>query len=301
MGDVAVQMANGFGRILRVILKAVLAAVMVAPSVSASAQVLAQAKDPCPEAPSPDPELAAKLRELALKPGGRIDPATFLADPRTAEFIRKMTAQEQARIQRDWAGLCRYRAANSAQKAKARPRVVFLGDSITENWIHAEPSRFSDKVIDRGISGQTSGQILLRFYPDVVALRPKTVHILAGTNDILRDNGTVGDDDIVNNIRAMIDIAQANRIKVVLGAILPISVRAWQPDLKPAQRLIRLNERLESLAKARKVAFIDYFSALKDADDGLRTDLGNDGVHPNRDGYSVMRPMAERALGRMAP
>jgi lysophospholipase L1-like esterase len=255
-----------------------------------------QAAGQCPVTETPDPAMLNELRELALKPGVKIEPSTFMKDPRVAEFVVDMTRQEQVRKQTDWSGLCRYRAANASQQSKGAPQVVFLGDSITENWIFADPALFTDKVVDRGISGQTSSQILLRFYPDVVALRPRVVHIMAGTNDILQNTGPVGADDIVNNISAMLDIAQVNHIKVVLASILPISVRSWQPDLKPAQRLIQLNARLKALAAARGVFFIDYFTALKDSADGLNADLGNDGVHPNRAGYALMKPMATRAI-----
>lgn len=255
-----------------------------------------QAAGQCPVTETPDPAMLNELRELALKPGVTIEPSTFMKDPRVAGFVADMTRQEQVRKQTDWSGLCRYRAANLEQQAKGAPQVVFLGDSITENWIYADPALFTDQVIDRGISGQTSSQILLRFYPDVVALRPQVVHIMAGTNDILQNTGPVEDDDIVNNISAMIDIAQVNHINVVLASILPISVRSWQPDLKPAQRLIQLNARLKSLAAARGVLFIDYFTVLKDSAGGLDADLGNDGVHPNRAGYALMKPMATSAI-----
>jgi lysophospholipase L1-like esterase len=252
----------------------------------------------CPRTDTPDPVIVAQLRELSLQPGVKIDPATLMKDPRIAELIAQMTTQGQARMQLDWGGLCRYRVENATQRAKASPRVVFLGDSITENWRYADPSLFSDEIIDRGISGQTSSQILLRFYPDVVALRPELVHIMAGTNDVLKDTDAIGDDDIVNNIAAMIDIAQINHIKVVLASIPPISVQSWQPDLKPAARLSALNERLRVLATARKILFVDYRASLKDVDDGLSADLGNDGVHPNRAGYAAMRPLAKRAIAQ---
>jgi lysophospholipase L1-like esterase len=238
------------------------------------------------------------LRELGLRPGATIDPAMFTRDPQVAEYVSTITQRQQQQKQQDWAGLCRYRAENAVQIQKPAPDVVFLGDSITENWIHADPAYFSDKVIDRGISGQTTSQILLRFYPDVVALRPRVVHIMAGTNDLLQDVGPVGDDDIVNNISAMLDIAAANRIEVVLGSILPISVRPWRPTVRPAARLLRLNRRLKELAASRQVQFVDYFAAMKDDENGLRTDLGNDGVHPNRAGYAVMRPLAQSAIDR---
>jgi lysophospholipase L1-like esterase len=253
----------------------------------------------CPHADAADAATIDELRELSLRSGVKIDPASLLKDPRMAQVIAQMTSQEQARKQLDWANLCRYRGANAAQRTKAATRVVFLGDSITENWRYGDPGLFSDEIIDRGISGQTSAQMLLRFYPDVVALRPSVVHLMAGTNDVLQN--TVADDDIVNNITAMIDIAQINHVKVILASILPISVRPWQPDLLPAARLRVLNERLRALASARRALFVDYRPSVKDVDDGLRTDLSNDGVHPNRAGYAAMRPLASAAIARAMP
>lgn len=267
-----------------------------AQNVPTAPSVAAPPPTQCPSDELSASPIAARLRELALQPGVRIEPATFMQDPQVAEFVGKVMQQEQVRRQRDWSGLCRYRTANAAIMTAHAPDVVFLGDSITENWGYADPGLFTDKVVDRGISGQTSSQILLRFYPDVIALRPKVVHIMAGTNDILHDAGPVGDDDIINNIRAMIDLAHANRIRVVLASIPPISVRSWQPALKPAPRLIGLNQRLKALAAARGIGFVDYFTALKDPDNGLRAALGNDGVHPNRAGYAAMRPLTERAI-----
>lgn len=252
----------------------------------------------CASAKPLDSPLIGQMRELSLKPGGKIDPASLMKDPQVAGFIVEVTRQEQARQKIDWPALCRYRADNAAQQAKGAPRVVFLGDSITDNWIYGDPSLFSDKVIDRGISGQTSAQMLLRFYPDVVALHPSVVHIMAGANDILQDLAPTTDDDIVNNFSAMLDLAQVHHIKVMIASILPISVRSWQPNLRPAPRVIRLNQRLKALAAARGAIFVDYYAVLKDADGGLRADLGNDGVHPNRAGYAVMRPLAAKAIGQ---
>lgn len=254
-----------------------------------------QAGFTCPDDSVMSSPMAVQLREMALRPGVRIDPATFLKDARVAAFVGEMTTAARARAQVDPAGLCRYRAANAAMQGNA-PRVVYLGDSITENWIHADPGFFGNGVVDRGISGQTSAQILLRMYPDVVALHPGTVHIMAGTNDILQNAGPVGDEDILNNLGAMTDIARANGIAVVLSAIPPIAVRTWQPDLRPAARIAALNLRIRALAERRGAAFADYFAPLRDAGGGFDVRFANDGVHPNRDGYAVMKPIALRAI-----
>lgn len=260
-----------------------------------ASSISARAK-PCADEQLYSTPIAARLRELLLTPGPRPDYTALLKDPEIAEFIDRLTRRQAAASQHDWAGLCRYRTEN-ARKVSARTDVVFLGDSITENWSYADPGRFSASVTDRGISGQTSSQILLRFYPDVVALRPHVVHIMAGTNDILHDVGAVGDDDIVNNINSMIDIAQANGIKVVLASVPPISKYALltEDQFNPA-RVIGLNARLRKFAAARRVVFADYYSALADTEGGLRADLGNDGVHPNRHGYAVMQPIASQAI-----
>lgn len=273
-----------------------------------SLSVLAQNADgsaapgSCPQIAPPDPVLLSEIRELSFKPGIKLEPSDFMKDPRIANFIAEMMTREQLIKQADWAGLCRYREANAKLiKTNIRPEVVFLGDSITENWIYAAPKMFSQQVVDRGIGGQTSSQLLLRFYPDVVALGPKLVHIMAGTNDLLQNAGPIRDDDIVNNIEAMLDIAQANNIKVVLASILPISVRSWQPALQPAQRIIKLNARLKGIATARGIGFVDYFSVLKSKNNGLNADLGNDGVHPNRAGYALMEPLAIGAIKGALP
>lgn len=205
--------------------------------------------------------------------------------------VAQTTSDEQTRQKIDWPDFCRYRAANAAQQAKGAPHVVFLGDSITDNWIFGDPLLFSGGVIDRGISGQTSAQILLRFYPDVDALHPSVVHIMAGTNDVLQNLAPTTDDDVINNFKAKLDLAALHHIKVVIASILPISIRSWQPNLKPSRRVIRLNEWLRRLAATRGATFVDYYDVLKNADGGLRANLSNDGVHPNRAGYAVMRLM----------
>jgi lysophospholipase L1-like esterase len=193
----------------------------------------------------------------------------------------------------DFANLCHYRDENAAVLASGvRPDVVFLGDSITENWKRADPALFNAKVLDRGISGQTTPQILLRFYPDVVALRPRVVHILAGTNDVAGNTGPTSDAAILGNIEAMIDIAKAHRIAVVLSAITPTTGFAMRPGL---------NRELVRIAHDRKVTFVDYGPVLGLSDGSLNPALGNDGLHPNRDGYKVMQPLADRAIAEAQP
>jgi lysophospholipase L1-like esterase len=172
-----------------------------------------------------------------------------------------------------------------------------LGDSITEFWRVADPIFFHEKTLDRGISGQTSSQITLRFYTDVVQLHPLAVHLLVGTNDVAQNTGPISDEDFLSNIRTMVDLAQINHIKVVLASIAPAKTFPWRPNISsPADRITRLNAQLRLLAKERKLMFVDYYSILTDGQGGLRDALSNDGVHPNRDGYALMRPVAEKAI-----
>jgi lysophospholipase L1-like esterase len=198
--------------------------------------------------------------------------------------------------QSDWAFLCRYKSENAALKDRKPVRVVFMGDSITENWLYSDPSLFSDEAINRGISGQTTSQMLLRFYQDVVDIRPAIVHIMAGTNDVAQNTGPISDVDLLNNFRAMIDLATANHIGVILASIPPVASFKWRQEIQPVERILRLNQQLRQLATERHLTFVDYYSALKDNHGGLKDALSNDGVHLNRSGYATMRPLVDKAL-----
>jgi lysophospholipase L1-like esterase len=239
----------------------------------------------------------AALRELFLKPGRKLSFADV--PPATMAKITEAGRIDAERAKKDWANLCKFAAKNRAVLASGKvPRVVFLGDSITENWEPADPTFFTIDTIDRGIGGQTTSQLLLRVYADVVALRPRIVHIMAGTNDVAGNTGPVSDDTIVDNIRAMIDIAQVNHTEVVLASIPPSSVFFWNPAVKPAARIRALNLRLRDLAAERGAVWVDYYAKLASVDGGLPDALANDGVHPNRAGYALMRPLAEAAVSR---
>lgn len=230
------------------------------------------------------------LDEMSAMAQRFMDPA----NPIGAGF-RKTQAEQQAT---DWPFLCRYRDANAALKQSGRrPDVVFMGDSITEGWINADPSFFtSHNYVDRGISGQSSSQMVVRFYHDVVALHPRVVHIMTGTNDIGGATGPVTEDESIDNVRAMIDLAQANGITVVLASIPPMSRLLPRPDfnLRPVVRT--LNARLKALAAERRIAFIDYYTPFAQPDGAFDPRYANDGVHPTRAGYAVMEPLAQRAL-----
>jgi lysophospholipase L1-like esterase len=199
----------------------------------------------------------------------------------------------------DWAGLCKYRAANAAVLAASTPtKVVFIGDSITENWVLADPSLFERGVVGRGISGQTTPQMLVRFRADVVALHPQVVHLLAGTNDIAGNTGPSSLQDYKNNIMSMVEIAQANGIDVIVGSIPPAAAFPWRRQIDPLPRIAEMNAWLRDYANQKKIRFVDYHSALAGPSGELRSDLGNDGVHPNRKGYAVMRKLIEAQLPR---
>jgi lysophospholipase L1-like esterase len=199
----------------------------------------------------------------------------------------------------DWARLCKYRAANAEVLASSTPtRAVFLGDSITEGWVLADPSLFQRGVVGRGIGGQTTPQMLVRFRADVVALHPKVVHVLAGTNDIAGNTGPSTVQDYKNNIMSMVELAQANGIDVILGSIPPAAAFPWRREIEPLPRIAELNAWLREFAKHKRIRFIDYHSALAGAAGELKADLGDDGVHPNEKGYAIMRKLIEPQLPR---
>jgi lysophospholipase L1-like esterase len=248
---------------------------------------------PCPPQ-DPDPAYL-ELLEKFLVPG-TLDASFFETLAKSPESKARMEESRERRAN-DWAFLCKYKAQNEALARGSRLTVVYFGDSITENWIVAEPDMFSDDVLDRGISGQTSPQLLVRFYQDVVALRPRVVHIMVGTNDIAGNTGPLRAGDFENNIRAMLDLAAKHDIRVVLAGIPPSRLLGWS-NVDPRAQIARLNAWLEAEAIRRKLVFIDYATVLADDDGGFNIALSNDGVHPNRDGYARMRPLAERAVQR---
>ena len=199
----------------------------------------------------------------------------------------------------DWGGLRRYREANAALAAPARgeQRVVFMGNSITEGWAQHFPAMFPGKpYIGRGISGQTTPQMLVRFRQDVIALRPKVVVILAGTNDIAGNTGPSTVAMIEDNLASMVDLALSNGIRVVLCSVLPVFDYPWRPGLQPAPKIVELNAWMKAHAARRGIVYVDYHSAMADARQGMRAELANDGVHPNLAGYRIMAPLVERGI-----
>jgi lysophospholipase L1-like esterase len=201
----------------------------------------------------------------------------------------------EARLRNDPAGLGHYRDDNAKLMATPGvPRLVLMGDSITENWHNLVPGFFGPARIGRGISGQTTMQMLVRFRQDVIDLKPRVVQIMAGTNDIA---GPASDADIESNIRSMTELAQAHGIRVILASIPPAADFPWHQGLHPGPRIERLNAWLKSYAAKSGAVYADYWSATHDGL-GFRTDLALDGVHPNRAGYAVMAPVAEAAIRR---
>jgi len=212
----------------------------------------------------------------------------------------KAPAQDEKRSA-DWAELSRYREDNARLAAPApnENRVVFFGDSITDFWGRGEDNGefFPGKpYVNRGISGQTTPQMLVRFAQDVVALKPRIVVVLAGTNDIAGNTGPATPQMIEDNYAAMAAIAQANGIRVVFASVLPAKAYPWRPDVQPAQTIREVNAWLKAYCAREKLAYLDYYTAMADADGGMRTGLSSDGVHPNSAGYAVMAPLAQRAI-----
>lgn len=196
--------------------------------------------------------------------------------------------------QNDWAWECRF--ADASTQLAGPPRAVFIGDSITEGWIANAPRLFVSGAVGRGISGQTSPQILVRFYQDVVRVRPRVVHIMIGTNDLAGNTGPNSPDMYQNHVAAMVDLAQANGIGVVLGSILPAAKFPWKPALTPAPQVKALNGWLRDLARAKGAVYADYHGALTNAEGGMNPDIAPDGIHPNAKGYAIMEPIARTAL-----
>jgi lysophospholipase L1-like esterase len=197
----------------------------------------------------------------------------------------------------DWAWLGRYRDDNAKLLASgAKVSTVFLGDSITEGWAQTDPAFFAKGNVGRGISAQTTPQLLVRMHADVIALKPRLVHIMAGTNDIAHNTGPMTAADSKNNLMAMCEIARAHGIRVVLGSVPPASKYWWQPETRPKAAAIALNEWMRSYAKETGAVYADYASALTDAKGDVKRNLAKDEVHPTADGYAAMRPVAEAAI-----
>jgi lysophospholipase L1-like esterase len=206
----------------------------------------------------------------------------------------------------DWPNLARYDKDNKgvAAPTKNEQRVVFMGDSITDSWDNPANKFFPGKpYVNRGISGQTTPQMLIRFRRDVIELKPKVVVILAGTNDIAGNTGPTTLEAIEDNLKSMAELATANRIRVVLASVMPVSdyeVRDGKPLTqtvrRPPEKILALNKWIQEFARANRHVYLDYFSAMVDASGFLKDELSDDGLHPNVQGYAVMAPLAQAAI-----
>ena len=210
---------------------------------------------------------------------------------------------------KDWPQLARYHDANAKVVAptKSEARVVFMGDSITDSWDDPKFGGFfpGKHYIDRGISGQTTPQMLIRFRTDAIDLHPKVVVILAGTNDLAGNTGPMTLEAIEDNLLSMAELAKGNSIKVVLASILPISdyeQRDGKPIIRstqrPPEKIKALNEWMRSYAEKNKLTYLDYYSGMIDEKGFLKDELSEDGLHPNAKGYAIMAPLAEAAIAR---
>jgi lysophospholipase L1-like esterase len=229
-------------------------------------------------------------------------PAPTLSCPDMAMAIRLLLTRD-ARMS-DWQDLGRYREENRrlAPPAAGESRVVFMGDSITDFWPRRSTFFPGKPYVDRGISGQTTPQMLVRFRPDVIALKPKVVVILAGTNDIAGNTGPMTDEDIEGNLATMAELAKAHGIKVVFSSILPVSESHRNPEMapqtvqRPMARITAINDWMKKYAAENGHVYLDYLSKMIDEKGLLRADLSNDDLHPNAAGYALMEPLAQAAI-----
>lgn len=203
----------------------------------------------------------------------------------------------EQRLRTDWAWMTRYQKENAAlRRDGGRPRTVFLGDSITQMWRDAEPDFFTGGRIDRGIGGQTTPQMLVRFRQDVIDLEPDVVQIMAGTNDIASNTGPMTDEQTKANLQTMVELAHAHGIRVILASIPPASHFAWRPGLEVTHRIVRINAWIKAYAARSGSIYADYWSVLNDGQGGFRPAWTIDGVHPNPAGFNAMIPVATQAI-----
>jgi lysophospholipase L1-like esterase len=262
----------------------------------ASAQQPATSAQPAQPGALPQ-EPGTKPETKAPPPTQTVPPLTPSGHPANAYW----TAHDK-QLLTDFGWLARFKEADMQlpPPAPGENRVVFMGDSITEGWHFDAPgsSFASQPYINRGISGQTSPQMLVRFRQDVIDLQPKVVVILAGTNDIAGNTGPMTLEQTEENIESMADLAAANHIRVVLCSVLPSYDFPWSPGLEPAPKIDQVNAWMKDYAARKGYVYVDYHSAMKDQRDGLPANLSGDGVHPTLAGYAVMAPLAEAGIAK---
>ena len=235
---------------------------------------------------------------FALLTDGQNLPATVATSGKTVEQLTKENEQ-LLRTKNDWPNFARYREANEklGLPKDGEKRVVFMGNSITDGWIRISPEFFEGKsYVDRGISGQTTPQMLVRFRADVINLKPKVVLILGGTNDIAGNTGPSTLEMIEDNLASMAELGKANGIKVILCSILPVFDYPWKPGLEPAGKIIAVNKWIKEYAASHGCDYLDYFSSVVDDRQGMKIEYSKDGVHPNKEGYKVMEVIADKAI-----
>lgn len=202
-----------------------------------------------------------------------------------------------AQQKNDWANFSKYEEAN---KIAPRGAVVFMGNSITEGWVNTSPDFFkNNNYIGRGISGQVSSQMLVRFRRDVIDLKPRAVVILSGTNDIAQNNGFITLENTLGNIISMVELAKANNIKVILCSVLPAFEFGWRKELKPADDVVALNRMIKKYADANKIPYLDYHTAMKDERNGLPEKYAKDGIHPTPEGYDLMEKLVKAEINKL--
>ncbi|MFD1470149.1 GDSL-type esterase/lipase family protein [Hymenobacter caeli] len=204
-------------------------------------------------------------------------------------------------LRTDWANLARYAPANQQLPAPAagKPRVVLMGNSITDGWPRADPPFFADpryELVGRGIGGQTSPQMLLRFWQDVLDLHPAAVAIMAGINDIAENTGPYQPQATLNNLMAMAELAHAHGVRVILCSVMPAAEFPWRPGLGPGPKVVALNDQIKAYARQHRFVYLDYHAALVDDHLGMKAGLASDGVHPTLAGYRVMEPLLQQAV-----
>ena len=210
-----------------------------------------------------------------------------------------ITCVTSSAFAQDWANLERFKGGNSSimQEVNTGKRIVFMGNSITEGWSNFDSIFFSkNQFINRGIGGQTTPQMLLRFKQDVIDIKANTVIILAGINDIAENTGPISLKQILGNIISMCELANQNNISVILCSVLPANKFPWEPKITPTQKVIELNKMLLEYAKSKSITYVDYYSKMVDDKQGLIPAYGYDPVHPNQEGYVVMKHILSEVL-----
>lgn len=248
------------------------------------------------------PAIAALALLAALPAGARMSRPPEPSPIASCSAAAQERMADLKRTLADWADLAHYQAADRTLPpiARGEERVVFMGDSITEGWRDADPGFFAAHpgYVDRGISGQTTPQMLLRFRQDVIALRPAVVLILAGTNDIAGNTGPTTVRAIEGNLESMAELATASGIRVVLSSVLPVLDYPWHHGVHPAPKVAALNAWMRGYCARTGCVYLDYFSAMADGRKGLPAALSADGVHPNKAGFAIMEPLAQEAIAQ---